>query len=449
MNVVILCPRRPDGGHRDRLWAHCKQLWEERHGWPIFEGEHLEGPFNRSMAVNAAARAAGPWDVALIIDADTISAPDSIESAVRIAAATDHMVVAHDERVMLNEAGTEKVLRGFKGSWRDRAMLDRQVGHSRNGVWLDSVSCAVAVSRRLWELAGPFDERFVGYGREDTAFRISCEVETGPIVKVCGETFHLWHELAPDAKPGNPIRQANEKRHQAYIAARGNRERVRALRLETDLPETTIPRILHRTVPAETSEQVEAWWAEFERLHPGWDCKTYREPIDPAEWPLTGDLFERCQNGAQKAGLIRLEALHRDGGVYVDSDCEPFSSLEPYLRCGAFAGWEDAHVVPDAVLGFRQGHSALEVMIAKARASIEGGGDAWLSGPGVTTEVLPGRDDVLLLPPGAFYPMHYLDRNTRELVQQERPPWSPLMHHYAHSWGSEKQKQSITAKQRA
>jgi hypothetical protein len=445
MRVVILVPMRPDGGHRDRLWAHCKQRWEERHDWPIVEGVHVDGPFNRSAAVNAAAAAAGDWDVALIIDADVITNPGGIDAAVELAYQSDRMVIAHDERVMLNQRGTEKVLAGYQGSWRDRTMVER--------VWLDSVSCAVAVSRRLWDLAGPLDERFVGWGREDTAFRIACEVETGPVVKVCGETFHLWHPLAPEVAQSHPRRKANEQRHQAYVAARGDRARVRALRGAdeegVDLTDTTIPRILHRTVPAETTAEVEGWWADFEALHPGWDCKTYREPIDPAEWPLTGDLFDRCQNGAQKAGLIRLEALWRDGGVYVDSDCQPFCSFEPLLRCEGFAAWEDAEVVPDAVLGFRPQHPAVEAMIAKARASIEGGGDAWLSGPGVTTEILPDRPDVLLLPPGAFYPMHYLDRQSRQLVVAERPPWAYCVHHYLHSWGSDRQKAAITARQRS
>lgn len=445
MNVVILVPMRPDGGHRDRLWAHCRQLWEERHGWPVYEGEHLDGPFNRSAAVNTAAEMAGEWDVALIIDADVICAPDSVSSAVEIAYQTDRLVVAHDERIMLNQRGTEKILDGYQGSWRDRSMVER--------VWLDSVSCAIAVSRPLWEQAGPFDEKFVGWGREDTAFRIASEVETGAIVKVCGETFHLWHTVTQEAKQRHPLRIANEKRHQAYVAARGDRARVRALRGAddegVDLAETTIPRILHRTVPAETSEQVEAWWAEFERLHPGWECKTYREPIDPAEWPLTGDLFARCQNGAQKAGLIRLEALVRDGGVYVDSDVKPFRSLEPLLYCQAFAGWEDETTVPDAVLGARQGHPAFVQMIEKARASIEGGGDAWLSGPGVTTETIPGRVDVLCLPPGALYPFHYLEKAKSGAVNDDPPPWAFVAHQWHHSWGSEQQKKSIERRQRA
>lgn len=442
MNVVILCPRRPDGGHRDRLWAHCKALWEERHGWLIVEGEHLEGPFNRSKAINDAVDRAGVWDVALIVDADVICAPGSVQAAVEIAAKTDQLVVAHDERIMLNQRGTEKILDGFKGSWRDRSMVEK--------VWLDSVSCAIAMSHPLWEMAGPFDELFVGWGREDTAFRIACEVETGPIVKVCGETFHMWHPLAPETRQSNPLRQANEKRHQAYVAARGDRDRVRALRMEqVALPDTKIPRILHRTVPQETTEQVEQWWAEFERLHPGWDCQTHRDPLDPAEWPLTGDLFSRCQNGAQLAGLVRLECLFTYGGVYADADVEPFRSFEPLLRCEAFAAWEDETTVPDAVLGARPGHPAFEEMIAKARAAIEGGADAWGSGPGVTTACLPGRDDVLVLPPGAFYPYSYLQKNKRDETTAEANPWAFCVHHWHHSWGSDAQKASIAKRQRA
>jgi len=88
---VILVPRREDGGHRDKLWAHCKALWIERHpDWEIYEGHHNDGPFNRSAAVNLAAEMAGDWDVALIIDSDVITAPDSVEDAVKLAYSTDN-----------------------------------------------------------------------------------------------------------------------------------------------------------------------------------------------------------------------------------------------------------------------------------------------------------------------------------------------------------------------
>jgi hypothetical protein len=441
VNVAILVPRRGDGGHRDRLWEHCRQLWVDRFpDWPIFEGNHDDGPFNRSAAINAAAELAGGFDVALIIDSDVICDPQAVRSAVDIASATDRMVVGHDERIMLTRNGTERVLNGYQGSWRAKQFVER--------IWSDSVSCAVAVSRRLWDLAGPFDEQFVGWGREDTAFRISCEVETGPVLKVCGETFHLWHPTAAEVAKNHPLRRANEARHQMYVEARWNREAVRALRTGVQMTARTIPRILHRTVPADTSAEVETWWAKFGELHPGWDLRTYREPIDAADWPLTGDLFARCANGAQKAGLIRLECLFRDGGIYVDSDVEPFRSLEPLLDVEAFAAWEDETTVPDAVLGARAGHPAWREMIAKARISIEGGGDAWLSGPGVTTSTLPGRSDVLVLPPGSFYPYHYLAKAERDELTPESQPWAFAAHHWHHSWGTESQRQSIAKRQR-
>jgi hypothetical protein len=447
VNVAILVPRRAGIPERDRLWAFAREWWERDHpDWPIVEGHHDgPGPFNRAKAINTAAEAAGAWDVALVIDADVLCNPQAIREGVQRAADGGYLVVTHNARIMLTRVGTEKVLAGYRGPWKEKGMVEK--------TWPDSVSCSVAIPRTLWDAVGGFDENFEGWGFEDTAFTLAAEHVSGRLLGfVHSECWHLWHTRGPDAKPSSPTFRANKARRDAYEAAVGNDSAMNALlnaaRPAVELPTTTIPRILHRTVPAETSEQVEAWWAEFVRLHPGWDCKTYREPIDPAEWPLTGDLFDRCQNGAQKAGLIRLEALHRDGGVYVDSDCEPFSSLEPYLRCEAFAGWEDDKVVPDAVLGCRPGHPAFAEMIDKARTSIEGGGDAWLSGPGVTTATLPGRNDVLLFPPGAFYPMHYLDRKSRELVQSDRPPWSPLMHHYHHSWGTASAKAAIDKKQR-
>lgn len=443
MNVVVLVPRRPDGGHRDRLWEFCRARWERFHPeWRIVEGEHLDGPFNRSAAVNAAARAAGVWDVALIVDADVVPDPRSVEAAARVAAETGRMVVAHDERIMVSRRGTDKVLRGFSGSWRANQMVEK--------IWYDSVSCAVAVTADLFRDVRGFDERFVGWGREDTAFRIACEAFAGPMLRVAGETFHLWHPVSEGVAQNSPTRQANEKRHQAYVGARWDREKVLALLDEAlDLPETTIPRILHRTVPAETSQEVERWWSRFGELHPGWELRTYREPIDPADWPLTGDLFARCQNGAQKAGLIRLECLVRDGGVYVDSDVEPFRSFEPLLRCEAFAAWEDETTVPDAVLGAKPDHPAFVEMIAKARSCVEGGGDAWNSGPGVTTATLPNRPDVLVMPPGSFYPFHYLEKAKRAATSAAPPPFAFCAHQWHHSWGTPEQKRSIDRRQRA
>jgi hypothetical protein len=441
MNVVTLVPRRADGGHRDRLWDFARRWWLNDHPGPIIEGLHEVGPFNRSAALNNAAAQAGEWDVAVIIDADIIANPDAVRTAVHVAAATGRMVVSHNERVMLNKVGTDKVLGGYRGPWRVRPMVER--------VYTDSVSCCVAVPRPLWDDIGGFDERFVGWGHEDSAFEVAAETFTGkPLVRLASELYHLWHPLAPEAAKDSPTRAANRARMEQYRAAHGNVDAVRALLDDTaPMSDTRIPRILHRTVPADTSAEVEAWWARFGQLHPGWDCRTYREPLDPKGWPLTGDLWPKCKNGAQKAGLIRLEALYTYGGVYVDADVEPFRSLEPLLHLPAFAGWEDETTVPDAVLGSEPRHPAFGQCLERARAALLAGGDAWKTGPGVTTAVLPGRADVLVLPPGAFFPHHYLEKN--QAGARTANPWVFLEHKWAHSWGSETSRQSIAQRQRA
>lgn len=449
MRVVVLAPWRPGPEDRARLWDFAKAWWTNDHpDWDIYEAPGpVTGPFNRGAAINEAAANAGDWDVAVIIDTDTLVNPDAARTAATIAAATGAMVVAGDERVMLSREGTRKVLDGYRGNWRVRGMHER--------VYTDGCSSCVAVSRKLWDQVGGFDPLFVGWGFEDIAFRIACETLSGQhMVKLSSELFHLWHTTSHENNARSDTYKANEARCERYRAARWDAEAVSLLVEEArgaalvepvELGPTRIPRIMHRTVPEHTSEQVEHWWTHLQQLHPGWDFRTHRDPLDPTEWPLTGDLWDRCQNGAQKAGLIRLEVLFAHGGVYVDSDCEPHRPLEPLLHSPAFAAWEDRQCVPDAVLGAEPQHPAFEAMIEKARAVIQGGGDAWHSGPGVTTETLPGRHDVLLLPPGAFYPTHYLDKQKRN---SKDGPWVFLRHDWHGSWLSAEQRKSIERRTR-
>lgn len=199
-----------------------------------------------------------------------------------------------------------------------------------------------------------------------------------------------------------------------------------------------IPRRLIRTVPTDTTADVERWWSQALEMHPGWEAVTYRDPIDPADFPITAPAWSCCTTGAQLAGLIRLEALMHGGGIYLDSDVEVFRPFTPLLDCRMFAAWEDANTIPDAVLGAEQGHPAVAACLELALERITGTSDdwhvgrgAWATGPGVTTTILANRPDVLVLPPSAFYAVHYSEKDR---IDCPADPWEWCRHRWAGSW---------------
>lgn len=450
MKVAILVPRRNDNGWRDRLWAHCRPIWEQNFpNWPIFEGHHdaSEGPFNRSAAVNRAASLAdgwmNGWDVALVIDSDTISEPEAVRAAVQRTWETGVLSVAHDERHMLSRRGTDQVLAGT-------APKDLQGRYAVKRTYRDSVSCAIAVRRQEWDAVGGFDTRFEGWGFEDTAFRVAIETVTDRAMHVeKASCYHLWHETAPGADHSSPTFAKNYTLKVRYERAHFQPERLKALLTgapDPGLAYSTIPRIMHRTVPADTPAQVEDWWLGLQRLHPDWELKTWRDPLSAEDFPITHHLHKLCASGAQKAGLVRLELLVTHGGVYVDSDVEGIRPLDSLLHVPAFAAWEDEKVVPDAILGAMPGHPVFKQMLGRAMSLVElGSQDAWETGPGVTTAMLPWREDVLLLPPGSFYPVHY--REKHNVGTRNKQPWVFLEHKWHHSWDAKKKKKPNPTRQ--
>jgi len=431
MKAVILVPRREDHGYRDSVWAWIRAWWErELPELPIFEGHHTEGLFNRSAACNRAAALAGAWDVGLLIDADVICDAAQVREAIEVAHDEgNRLVLPFTRRHNLSERGSRRVMAGDQGSWRKYVAK----------TYTQMCSSVVAIPRQLWDTVGGFDERFEGWGFEDTAFACACETFGTTLHKIEGESWHLYHPTAPEGRRDSPSYQANRARREQYSASLGDQVAIRALLRGDDVllrPQAraheNIPRILHRVVPEVTSAESEAWWHRFGELHPDWTLLTHRDPLDPTEWPLTAHRWSACTSGAQLAGLIRLEALWRWGGIYVDSDVEPYRSFEPLLPLRAFAAWEDAKVVPDAVLGAEPEHPAIRACLEMALKRIRRG--AWESGPGVTTAILPGRSDVLLFPPGSFYPYHYKAKHLRAEDHAAAQPWAFAAHHWAGSW---------------
>lgn len=200
---VILVPRRDDGGHRDDLWAYCRARWEAiLPDVPIYEGHHDEGLFNRSAAINRAAVLAdadGRWDVALVIDSDIMLRRSQARKVLETARRSGKVTWAHTRWREIAEDWTRRII---------RSSHPRDFGPEFAGVDMDvlvrqtnpiSWSCAIAIPRQAWDFVGGFDERFVGWGFEDHAFRA---VVCGMLgwKRLPGDVYHLWHERTTDGR---------------------------------------------------------------------------------------------------------------------------------------------------------------------------------------------------------------------------------------------------------
>jgi hypothetical protein len=218
---AIMVPRRADGGIRDRRWEEARKRWES-FGWPIHVGYHDDGPFNAAAARNAAAAQSSEWDVAVFVDADTIVIdPAPVIKAVAVANQTGHMVRPWNRYWMLDEAGTERFLTTGK---RPAATRGLRSGQANGGVNV--------VPRVLWDKVGGYDERFRGWGSEDTAFHLACRV-LGGYRELAGEVYHLWHPISADRSAGDPGFQANVALRRRYEQAR-RPSAMRALLAERD-----------------------------------------------------------------------------------------------------------------------------------------------------------------------------------------------------------------------
>lgn len=191
MRTVFLVPRRSDGGHRDTLWEYAKARWERYFpDIPIFEGHHEGGSFNRSAAINEAAKRAGPWDLGIVIDSDVMLSVSQARAAIERAAETGKVTWGHRRWRGFHESWTERWVREKRdlGPELNRDEMDLYVERTNPLSW----SCFIVIPRAVFDDMGGFDERFRGWGFEDMAFQ---SLVTGLYghERIDGDLIHLWH----------------------------------------------------------------------------------------------------------------------------------------------------------------------------------------------------------------------------------------------------------------
>lgn len=216
MTIAVVIPWR--GGQPDRerhhaaVRAHLVAL--------LPDAIHLDAdsgyvPFNRAASRNLGMRLAeeAGADVAVICDADTLAEPEPLHVAI---------AAAGDGRLHLPYT----LFRGLSAHGSEQHLAGRPAAACQASIVSEwSTGGVLVITPGAYWQAGGQDERFIGWGMEDAAFRIACDGILGPTVKHAGVITHLWHPT--EVAPATEQYQRNFSLVCYYTDAEGNPEAVR------------------------------------------------------------------------------------------------------------------------------------------------------------------------------------------------------------------------------
>lgn len=181
--------------------------------------------------------------------------------------------------------------------------------------------------------------------------------------------------------------------------------------------------------------RLDVFWDRFQELHPGWKFVTWSSSSEEAlSWMRCRSTFDAQETWAGKSDVLRYEVLAKYGGIYVDADVEPIRAFDELLDGPPFAGWEDGNMVCPTVMGSPVGHPAIEELISRLPAWAErhaGRPPNQATGPYFLTRTWRWRDDVRLLPPVSFYPVHWSEKVK---LGGPYPSESFSVHHWDAGW---------------
>lgn len=178
-NIPVFVPFRaePDSP-RWNNWKRVEPHWK---GYSVVLGPSPEGPFNISAARNAAA-ASVKWDIAIFADADSIVPHDQLKAGIAVAKKTRQAVLPHSRWVNVDPHEHDTLF--------SEGYVPFRPGRTVHGGTKSSI---VIIPREAYEAVNGYDERFAGWGWEDTAFHQAVTALYKPFIQFEGNLWHLDH----------------------------------------------------------------------------------------------------------------------------------------------------------------------------------------------------------------------------------------------------------------
>lgn len=100
-------------------------------------------------------------------------------------------------------------------------------------------------------------------------------------------------------------------------------------------------------IPIEDKKYIAGW----RQLNPDYEIRQWTEKdIDLKKYPLVSTALKR-KRWALASDIIRMYAVYKEGGIYMDTDVELYKPLDELLKYNAFAGWEAQYWFTTAIFG--------------------------------------------------------------------------------------------------
>lgn len=194
-----------------------------------------------------------------------------------------------------------------------------------------------------------------------------------------------------------------------------------------------IPKILHLFWEGDAPEIIKGCKASAIARHPDWQFKLW-DASNVGELGIDAlAVKKKSGHWANVANLVRLLAVNKYGGVWLDSDCEVLKPLDPLLNYSAFAAIQDSipsgssqDRICNAVFGATPNHPWLQWQVDHI-GEYQSSDPAW----GVYLMSEAPRDGLTLVPTLYFYPYTYDAPKEKRVAH----PDSYLVHRWIGSWG--------------
>jgi len=167
-----------------------------------------------------------------------------------------------------------------------------------------------------------------------------------------------------------------------------------------------IPRVFHQIWlgPEPFPRDYERYRRSWTSRHPAWELRVWTEENLPAGLERA-EVYELLRQPAERADMLRLELLRRDGGVYIDADLECLRPIDELLDgVEAFLGLLDSGRVSNAIVGAAPGHPFVERAVRELRPrTTYGPVDREGTGPLLLERLRHDVPDVTVFEPEIFY----------------------------------------------